>query len=220
MRTAAESTPRRAAAFRLAVLSLGVAAFFMVAAPLWAVAAEPAHKAAAVEKATDESSREAVHEGGWATTDWLRIMNFAVLAIGLFILLRKPAAQAFSTRIKDIKNQLEDLEHRKEQARKELAKYAEELSKLDQRAQKIVADYIRQGEEAKTRILKAAEASAEKLEEQARRNIENEFKRAKAQLMQEVMEKAMARAEEMVKRNITADDQDRLVDEYLEKVVA
>jgi len=203
----------------LAVLSLGVAAFFMVAAPLWAVAAEPAHKAAAVEKATDESG-EAVHEGGWATTDWLRIMNFAVLAIGLFILLRKPAAQAFSTRIKDIKNQLEDLEHRKEQATKELAKYAEELSKLDQRAQKIVADYIRQGEEAKTRILKAAEASAEKLEEQARRNIENEFKKAKAQLMQEVMEKAMARAEETVKRNITADDQDRLVDEYLEKVVA
>jgi F-type H+-transporting ATPase subunit b len=79
---------------------------------------------------------------------------------------------------------------------------------------------VRQGNEAKARILKEAEASAYKLEEQARRNIENEFQAAKQRLQQDIFEKAMIKAEEIIKKNITADDQNRLVDEYLDKVVA
>ncbi len=38
---------------------------------------------------------------GWVSTDTYRVMNFAVLAIGLFLLIRKPAtfANAISERI-------------------------------------------------------------------------------------------------------------------------
>jgi F-type H+-transporting ATPase subunit b len=157
---------------------------------------------------------------GWAATDTYRVMNFTVLAVALFFILRKPVSQALNSRIDGIREQLRDLESKKEKAEKELAGYQEKLADLEQEAGKIVEEYIRQGNEARERILKEAESAAEKLEEQARRNIEYEFRQVKVKLQEEILEKALVKAEELLKAGITDDDQDRLVDEYLEKVVA
>jgi F-type H+-transporting ATPase subunit b len=157
---------------------------------------------------------------GWVATDTYRVLNFAVLAGALVFLLRKPLSQALGSRIKGIQAQLEDLEAKKAEAEKILSEYNAKISRLSQESEGIVSEYIRQGNEAKARILKEAEASAYKLEEQARRNIENEFELAKQRLQQDIFEKAMVKAEEIIKKNITADDQNRLVDEYLDKVVA
>jgi len=156
----------------------------------------------------------------WVATDSYRIMNFTVLVVGLFFLLRKPVSKALNARISGIKEQLEDLEAKKAAAESELAKYVEKLAKLEGEAEIIIDDYVRQGNEAKARILKEAESAAEKLEEQAKKNIEHEFEQAKFRLKDDVLEKAMARAEEIIKTKISTHDQERLVDEYLNKVVA
>lgn len=157
---------------------------------------------------------------GWVSTDTFRVMNFAVLVIALVFVLRKPLSQALSSRIKVIKDQLEDLEVQKTAAEKQLDEYNQKLAQLEKEAEKIVEDYIRQGHEAKARILKEAEASAEKLQVQARRNIEHEFGQAKLELQKEIFEKSLAKAEEIIKNKITGEDQNRIVDEYLKKVVA
>ena len=157
---------------------------------------------------------------GWVATDTYRVMNFAVLAIALFLLLRKPVSDGLSSRIKGIEDELNELEAGKKAAEMELSRYQDKLDKLDQEAEKLIAEYVRQGNDAKERILKEAESAAVKLEEQARRNIENEFKKARIKLKEEILEKALVKAEEMIKSKITAEDQDRLVDEYLKKVVA
>lgn len=157
---------------------------------------------------------------GWVATDTYRVMNFAVLAIALFFVLRKPVSKALNSRIDGIKEQLKDLEMKKNAAEQELADYNEKLSHLDQEAEKIVAEYVRQGDEARARILKEAELAAEKLEKQAMKTIEHEFEQAKLQLHEDIMEKALVKAENILKAQITGNDQDRLVDEYLEKVVA
>ena len=44
--------------------------------------------------------------------------------------------------------------------------------------------------------------------------------RAKANLRGEVQEKALQKAEAMIQEKINSEDQERLVDDYLEKVVA
>jgi F-type H+-transporting ATPase subunit b len=157
---------------------------------------------------------------GWVKTDWYRVLNFAVLAAGLVFLLRKPLSQALRSRIAGIKEQLEDLESQKAAAEKKLVEYNQKLSDLEKEAERIVAEYIKQGNEAKARILKEAEAATEKLQAQARRSIEHEFEQAKQQLQAEILEKSLAKAEEIIKEKISADDQNRLVDEYLEKVEA
>ena len=147
-------------------------------------------------------------------------MNFVVLAGALVFILRKPISQALSSRIKDIQEQLDSLETRRAEAEKRLAQYNEQLSQLESEAAKIVDAYIKQGNEAKAKILKEAEQTAEKLRAQARRNIEHEFDKAKQKLQQEVVESSLQKAEERLKKEITAQDQDKLIDEYINKVVA
>ena len=156
----------------------------------------------------------------WIATDTYRVMNFVVLLVALIFILRKPISQALSSRIKNIREQLESLEAQKAEAEKQLAQYNEKLSQLESEAEKIVEGYIKQGNEAKAKILKEAEATAEKLQVQARRNIEHEFGKARQELQREVVEKSLVKAEETLKKAITAQDQDKLVDEYLDKVVA
>ena len=157
---------------------------------------------------------------GWISTDTFRVMNFTVLVIALVFILRKPLSQALGARIKGIKEQLEDLEASKAEAEKKLAEYNEKLAQLEKEAEKIVEGYIQQGNEAKARILKEAETAAEKLKVQARRNIEHEFEQAKSKLQKEIFETSLAKAEEIIKGKFSDEDQDRIVDEYLKKVVA
>jgi F-type H+-transporting ATPase subunit b len=112
------------------------------------------------------------------------------------------------------------LENRKAEVEKQLADYNAKLSELDKESEQIVADYIRQGEEAKVRILKEAQSAADKLKEQAQKNIAYEFEQAKLTLQAEIVGKALAKAETLIRDQISDKDQNRLVDEYLEKVVA
>lgn len=173
--------------------------------------------------ATGGGHGEGEHGGepkGWVATDTYRVMNFGVLAIALFFLLRKPVSKALNARIEGIKDELADLENRKKQAEEELAEYERKLATLDEEAGKIVSEYERQGEEAQKRILSEAEQAAEKLQQQAQRNIAFEYKQAKARLQEEVLEEALGKAEALIRSSMTGEDQDRLVDEYLEKVVA
>jgi F-type H+-transporting ATPase subunit b len=157
---------------------------------------------------------------GWVATDTYRVINFIVLAGVLVFLLRKPLAQALNGRIQGIREELDDLEAKKAEAEKTLADYNEKFAQLDQEVESLVQEYIRQGLDAKKRILEEAESAAVKLEEQARRHIEYEFKQARENLKAEAIEKALAKAEEIIRGRITDQDQEKLVEEYLEKVVA
>jgi F-type H+-transporting ATPase subunit b len=161
-----------------------------------------------------------VHSKPWMKTDSAKALNFFILAVGLFLLLRKPVSQALNDRIKGIKEELDELEGRKADVEKQLSEYDKKLATLDEEAEKVIAEYVRQGEDAKARILKEAESAADRLEEQAKKNIESEFKQAKETLQAEIVEKALIKAEQAVKGQISVEDQERLVDEYLAKVVA
>jgi F-type H+-transporting ATPase subunit b len=157
---------------------------------------------------------------GWMATDTYRVMNFAVLAIGLFLVLKKPVSQALGGRIQGIKEQLAELEEKKKAAQAKLAEYDAKMADLEKEAEAMLAEYVKQGEDAKARILKEAESAAERLKEQATKNIEHEFLQAKAELKTVIVEKALAKAEAIIKEKINSEDQEKLVDEYLAKVVA
>jgi len=148
-----------------------------------------------------------------------RTMNFAVLAAALIFLLRKPLAQALASRRKGIRDQLDDLERQKQEAEKQLVEYKEKLTRLDEETEKIIAQYIQDGEAAKAKIIEEAKAVSEKLQEQAKKNIEHEFNKAKQELKAEMAEQAVTMAEELIKKHIRDEDQERIINEYLTKVV-
>lgn len=156
----------------------------------------------------------------WLEIDTWKTLNFAVLAIALFLLGRKPVKAFFSSRTKEIADEIRDLEQKKADAEKQLAEYQAKFKNLDQESKQIIEDYIKQGEKAKERIIAQAEAQAVKLEDMAKRNIEQEFKAARLQLQQDIAEIAIEKAEAVIRESISSDDQDKLVDDYLKKVVA
>lgn len=169
--------------------------------------------------ASSEGGHGVVHNA-WLSIDTWKVLNFGILAVAGFFLAKKPVAQFFSSRAKSIEDEIKELELKKADAQKKLSEYQAKFKNLDQESKQIVEDYIKQGKEAKARILAEAEAQAGKLEDMAKRNIQQEFKMAKAKLQHEIVEKAMEKAEEVIKASISSDDQDQLVDEYLKKVVA
>jgi len=165
------------------------------------------------------SAGGAVHNS-WLEIDTWKVLNFGILAIAGFFIAKKPVVQFFSSRKQEIADELSGLEQKKADAEKMLVEYQAKFKNLDQESKQIVADYIKQGEEAKVRILAEAAAQADKLEDMAKRTIEQEFKAAKAALKQEIVELAMEQAEAVIKESISSEDQDNLVDQYLKKVVA
>lgn len=155
----------------------------------------------------------------WLTTDTARVMNFVVLMSLLVFVLRKPVANALSGRIDTIRDELETLEKQKADAVKTLSVYETKIATLEREVEVILGQYKEQGEAAKKRIFAEAELHAAKLEAQAKRNIDHEFKTARADLMAEIMTQALEKAEAMIREQITADDQEKLVDDYLKKAV-
>jgi F-type H+-transporting ATPase subunit b len=186
----------------------------------WRTAAVLGFLALTAGAAWAASGGDAGSSGGLSSTDWYRVMNFVVLAGALVFLLRKPIPRALKSRVQGIQNQLNDLEARKAEAEKRLAECNQKLGELEKEAGRIMSDYIRQGQDAKVRILKEAESAAEKIQAQARRNIEHEFEQTKARLQREIFEQSLAKAEALLRQNVTADDQSQLVEDYLQKVVA
>jgi F-type H+-transporting ATPase subunit b len=114
---------------------------------------------------------------------------------------------------------LDDLEKQKADAEKQLSEYKAKLARLDKEIGKIVAEYIKDGEAAKAKILEEAKVAAEKLQAQAKKNIEHEFQKARQALKEEMSEQAVSMAEALIKKHIKDEDQERILDEYLTKVV-
>ncbi|PIE75244.1 MAG: ATP synthase F0 subunit B [Deltaproteobacteria bacterium] len=160
------------------------------------------------------------HESGWGTIDTYKLLNFIVLVSVLFVLLRKSVGNFFSQRIETLKYEISELENRKEDAKKELEEFQKKLSSLDEEVKTIVETYVEQGEKAREKILSEAKFSAEKLRSQAEMKIEQEFTLAKESLSKEIVEKSVLEAEKLIRKNINDEDQEKLIEEYIGKVVA
>ncbi|MDD3581201.1 MAG: ATP synthase F0 subunit B [Desulfobacca sp.] len=148
-----------------------------------------------------------------------RSVNFVVFAGILIKLATKPIKEFFAGRKQQIAQNLEELESQKVAAEKALAEAQAQLAAVAEEREKIIQIFISEGEAEKTKIIERAEQAAARIKEMAALTIEGETKKAAAQLKRELVETAAQLSEGLIKENITADDQQRLVDNYLTKVV-
>ena len=148
-----------------------------------------------------------------------RIINFVVLAAVLIFLLRKPLKSGLKSRSRAIAQELKDLESKRDEARRAYAMMEKRLTDIEKEREDILARFKEEGENEKKKILDDAHLLATRIKSQAQNTIEHETKLAKAELRREVAEMSAAVAERLVREKITHEDQSRLVDEYLTKVV-
>ena len=150
---------------------------------------------------------------------WYRVLNFALMVGILYFVARKPIREFFAKRSQTIANTLAELEAKKKEAEKTYQEYNQKLAELDKETARILEEYIQQGESEKAKIIANAEKGAAEIREQAALAIQQEIKSATLSLKREVAELSIVAAEQALKEKIGKEDQQKLVDDFMKKVV-
>lgn len=154
----------------------------------------------------------------WIGLAW-KTLNFLVLMGFLYWLLADKIKAFFVDRRKDIKETLENTAAQKTEAEKKYRDYAEKIDKASAEIDGIFEMIKAQGVAEKQKIIDDAKKVAQKMKEDAQARIEQELQKASAQLRGEAVQLSVKMAEDILKRNITENDHETMIKEYLNKVV-
>jgi len=149
-----------------------------------------------------------------------RTVNFIALVVILVKFLAKPISSGLSGRRRQIKEELEDLQAKRDEAERSYKEFVSRLAGMEQEMDTVVEKAIAQAGVEKTRILEEAERAAEDIKRQAAAAVQAELVDAKRMLRDEVAEQAAAMAEELIVKNLTVEDQVAITEQYLERVGA
>jgi F-type H+-transporting ATPase subunit b len=146
------------------------------------------------------------------------ILNSALLFTILIYFGRKPIGEALRKRKEDIMRGIQEAARMKEEATRQFADYEAQLAGMDQRVEKARQEIRRAGELERERVVSEAKQRRERMEQEARRLVAQELEAARVELMRRVVRAAAARAEGMLVAQVTAQDQRRLEEAYLNDV--
>ena len=82
----------------------------------------------------------------------------------------------------------------------------------------ILAQYRKEGEAEKEKIIAEANLRVQQIIEQAEATIEQDLQSARDRLKHEVVNLAAQKAQEIIAREINDEDQDRLIQDFIERV--
>jgi F-type H+-transporting ATPase subunit b len=159
-------------------------------------------------------SNEKLKDLGW------RIVNFIALMIILVKFGAKPIGSGLSARRKKIKDEIETLEQKRIEAENSYNEFQAKLATVESEIDKVVERALAQAEIEKTKILEKAEQGAADLMRSAEMAVQNQVTEARRTLKNEVADQAAIIAEEIIVKNLTADDQVKIIETYLDKVGA
>ena len=149
-----------------------------------------------------------------------RIVNFIALVIILVKFGAKPIGAGLAARRKGIQDEIEELQRKRAEAEKSYNEFQAKLASVESEIDKIVDRAVAQAEIEKTKILEKAEQAAQDLKRSAEMAIQNELTVARRTLKNDIAEQAAVMAEKLIVSNLTADDQVKIIDNYLAKVGA
>lgn len=160
------------------------------------------------------------HEGpNWLNFFW-RSVNFLVLAGIIYWLLAKKTKEFFAGRQGGIRTALADAAAAREAAEKKFREYSTKLDKATEEIEQISEMIRSQGLAEKERIIVEARKEAEKMKDDTKTRIEQEFKKASQQLRSETVRLSTQMAEELLKKHIQVADHQSMVEDYIAKVVS
>jgi F-type H+-transporting ATPase subunit b len=154
----------------------------------------------------------------WIDFAW-RMLNFAILVVFIYWATAKTAREFFAGRRENIKTALAQAVAEKEEAERKFKEYSERLDKATEEMNSIIETIKAQGLAEKDKIIEDAKKTAEKIKEDAKMRIEQEFKSAVNELRLEAVQLSVQMAEEILKKNITPEHHEYMVKDYLDKVV-
>ena len=156
------------------------------------------------------------HEGKTGLV-WL-LINFAVLMFLLErLLFRKLRAQT-RERHDDVKSELAKATQARSEAEGVMREYRQRMEKLDDELAQLQADAKRKAEADREAIIADAEREAERILAAATSAAEREAESRRRAIENEIVDRAVERAETILREKLTPTDQKRMLDDYVTRL--
>ena len=161
--------------------------------------------------------------GNFLVTPELGLMIWTLLAfLTTLWILRKFAfpriQEALDKRQKAIEESIAESERARAEADKVLEEYRARLREAREQADEIVVRARKAAEEHERESLQAARQQREDLLEQTRRDVEAEIRSGIQQVRSEIADLTVLATERVTRKTLSADDQQRLVEEALSEI--
>ncbi len=154
----------------------------------------------------------------WGNFGW-RVLNLVIFVAVLWKFIGAKACAFFKGRQEGIGQELDDLQARREEAKKKLADLEASISDLDAERKAILEENKALAEAAKVAIIKEAELQAEQIIVQARRTAENEGRTILADVRAAIADEIVDAAEKVLETKLDAATHGKLITNSLTKVV-
>ena len=144
------------------------------------------------------------------------LCNFIALFLVLKKFLFKPVMKLIADRQQEIDDMYAEADKAQKSAEALEAEYAQKLSVAAETSQRMVKEAVQRGQEREAEIVSQANAQADAIRQKAAADIAQEKKKALNDAKDEISGMAMAIAEKVVGRELNVQDQDRLVDSFID----
>jgi ATP synthase F0 subunit b len=195
----------------------------LTAPSLGALAEEPAAAEGASEEAGivnwwswdyGPNAKDPAHKG-WPPPFGFALINFAIFVTVMGKLFGKSLVQFVRDRHDKIKLDLDEAAKLRDGAHKMLLEYQKKVENVDGEIEELLATIRKEAEAEKARLIAAAEEQARRLKSDAERQITAEIERARQELRRGVIEAAIGAAEQLLQKQIGADDQRKIAERYV-----
>ncbi len=157
--------------------------------------------------------------GGLRIGDMLVTLLFFLI---LLAILKKvawgPLMNIMEERENFVANEIDVAEKNRKEAEAARKEAQAQLTATKQEAQEMIADAKGAGEKQQADIIEAARQEAARIKQSAKEDIQNEKEKALQELQDQVASLSVLVASKVIEKEISAQDQEKLIQEYINKV--
>lgn len=147
------------------------------------------------------------------------LISFIILAALVWHFAWKPVTQMMEKRAKRVANDIDSAQKNRKEAAALAAQRQAELKGSKQEAAQIVSDAKKSGENQRTKIVEAAQNDAASIKAQAATDAEQARQDALLGAKDDVANLSVEIASKLIQKQLNADDQQALIDSYIEGLV-
>lgn len=144
--------------------------------------------------------------------------NLGLLLLFLTYILRKTVKAHFETRAREYKQMVEKAETARTEAERGRREIKDRLAKLEAEAAQTTSQARAEANELRSRMMQEAKALTERLQQEAARTAAVELEKAKAELRREILNQALDKSRENLKKDINPSVQLKLQKEFADKI--
>ena len=147
-----------------------------------------------------------------------KLFNFAVFLTILTVLLRRPLKEFWKIRANEIGFHIKESTKLREDAEDKLKACQDKMAQVSQEIDTLVADLKEEGDLEKKKLQERAQEFAKQLKKDSQRQVDQEIRRVKEVLKEEIARLTVDQAQKIIAEKMTPEDENKLMNQYLEQL--